>query len=101
MSNDPVVAKDGGALVRLRGSPGAKNTELRGPYGDAATKLRVAALPVDGKANAEVERFLADLIGAAPSDVRMVKGQTARDETVFVGGAGVERAREVLSSRRR
>lgn len=101
MSKSFVAAKGNGALVRLRVSPGAKNTELQGLYGDAAVKLKIAAPPVDGKANAEVERFLANLVGTAPSDVKVVKGQTARDKTVFVGGVGAGKVREVLTSRRR
>jgi uncharacterized protein (TIGR00251 family) len=47
-----------GILLNLRVSPGAKRTSIEGPYG-AALKLKVAAPPVGGKANAEVERFLA------------------------------------------
>jgi uncharacterized protein len=101
VSKDFVAPKDGGALVRLRVSPGAKSTELQGRYGETALKLKVSAPPVDGRANAEVERFLADLVGTAPSSVRVVRGHSARDKTVFVGGIGAERVREVLSSRRR
>lgn len=99
MSNGFVVQKDGGVLVRLRVSPGAKSTEFQGAYGDEALKLRVAAPPVGGKANAEVERFLAGLVGAAPSEARVVRGASARDKTVFVGGVSAARAREAISSR--
>ncbi len=99
MNSDPVVPKGDGALVRLRVSPNAKTTGLQGPYGDAALKLKVAAPPVDGKANAEVERFVAERTGAAPSDVRVVRGLSGRDKTVFVSGVGAERVREVLTSR--
>lgn len=101
MSSDPVVPKGDGALVRLRVAPGAKSTGLQGLYGDAALKLKVAAPPVDGKANAEVERFLAERTGAAPSHVRVVRGLSGRDKTVFVDGVDVERVREVLTSRPR
>ncbi len=99
MASDPVVPRDGGALVRLRVSPNAKCTGLQGPYGDAALKLRVAAPPVGGEANAEVERFLAEKVGAEPSRVRVVRGFSGRDKTVFVDGVGAERVREVLASR--
>lgn len=101
MSSDLVTPKDDGALVRLRVSLGAKGTELQGSYGDAALKPKVTAPPVDGKANAEVENFLAGLVGVVPSNVRVVRGISARDKTVFVGGVGVEKVREVLSPRPR
>ena len=101
MTSGPVVPKGEGALGRLRVSPNAKSTGLQGPYGEAALKLRVAAPPAGGKANAEVERFVARMTGAAPSTVRVVRGFSGRDKTVFVDGVGAERVREVFRSRRR
>ena len=101
MTSEPVVPKDGGALVKLRVSPNAKSTGLHGPYGEAALKLKVAAPPVDGRANAEVERFVARMTGTAPSRVRVVRGLSGRDKTVFVDGVGAERVREVFHSRER
>ncbi|HEV2092801.1 MAG TPA: DUF167 domain-containing protein [Rubrobacter sp.] len=101
MTSDPVVPRGDGALVRLRVSPNAKSTGLRGLYGEAALKLKVAAPPVEGKANAEVERLLAEKTGASPSRVRVVRGLSGRDKTVFVDGVGAERVREVRRSRPR
>jgi hypothetical protein len=93
------VSRGVGALVRrLRVLPNAKTTGLQGPHGDAALRLRVAAPPVDGKTNAEVERSVAERTGAAASRVRGVRGLSRRDKTVFVDGVGVERVREVLRS---
>jgi uncharacterized protein (TIGR00251 family) len=101
VTRSPVVPRGDGALVRLRVSPNAKTNTLQGPHGDAALKLRVAAPPVDGRANAEVERFVAERTGAAPSRVRVVRGLSGRDRTFFVDGVGAERVREVLRSRQR
>jgi uncharacterized protein (TIGR00251 family) len=98
VTRGPVAPKGDGALVRLRVSPNAKTTELQGLHGDAPLKLRVAAPPVDGRDNAEVERFVAERTGAAPSRVRVVRGLSGRDKTVFVDGVGAERVREVLHS---
>ncbi len=98
MTRGPVVPKGDGALVRLRVSSNARTTVLQGPQGDAALKLRVAAPLINGKANAEVGRFVAERTGAAPSRVRVVRGLSGRDKTVFVDGVGVERVREVLRS---
>jgi hypothetical protein len=74
---------------------------LQGPHGEAALKLKVAAPPADDKAKAEVERFVARMTGAAPSRVRVVRGLSGRDKTVFVDGVGAERVRDVFRSRRR
>ncbi len=99
MTRGPVIPRGDGALVRLRVSPNAKTTVLQGLRGDAALKLKVAAPSVDGKANAEVERFVAERAGAVPWRVRVVRGLFGRDKTVLVDGVGVERVREVLRSR--
>ena len=95
VTRGPVVPRGVGALVRLLASPNAKATRLQAPRGDATLKLRVAVPPVDGRANPEVERFVAERTGAAPLKVRVVRGLSGRDKTVFVDGVGVERVREV------
>ena len=45
------VAADGRITLTLHIQPGAKKTEFGGLHGDAL-KIRLAAPPVDGKANA-------------------------------------------------
>jgi uncharacterized protein YggU (UPF0235/DUF167 family) len=42
--------------------PSTKGTSIEGPYGESTIRLRVAAPPVDRKANFEVESFLAKLL---------------------------------------
>ena len=73
--------------MRLRVSPGAKGNSVKGLYGDGAIRLSVAAPPVDGKANAEVEKFLSSLFGVPKGDVSVVNGASGRDKTVRVRGA--------------
>jgi uncharacterized protein YggU (UPF0235/DUF167 family) len=97
VTSDPVVPRDGVALVRLSVSPDAKSTGFRGPCG-AAFRLRTAP-PVRGKANTEVERFLAEEVGAEPSRERVVRGFPGRDKTVLVDGVAAARVRAVLLSR--
>ena len=81
-----VRSSKGGVLVKLQVSTGAKETSLRGLYGEDAVKLFVAAPPVDGKANSEAERFLAGLLDVAPSDVAVVHGASSRDKSLLVSG---------------
>ncbi len=88
----------GGVYVRLRVSPGAKSTAVKGLYGEGAIRLSVAAPPVEGKANAEVERYLALLFGMSRSEVIVVKGASSRDKLVFVSGLGPDEIRTRLST---
>lgn len=63
--------------------PGAKRSEIAGVHGDAL-KIRLAAPAVDGKANAELVRFLAAAFGIPLRQVNLVRGETSRDKVVRV-----------------
>ena len=95
-SGDFVCPTKDGVYVKLQVSPGAKNTEVKGLYGEEALKLSVAAPPTDGKANAEIERYLSSLFGVSRSGVAVVKGASSRDKLVLVRGTEVGTVREGL-----
>jgi uncharacterized protein (TIGR00251 family) len=90
------TTKDG-TLLNLRVASGAKRASIEGPYGEGAMRLEVAASPVGGKANAEVERFLAELLGVPHSDVAVIWGTLSRDKTVLVRGLARAETRQALS----
>jgi uncharacterized protein len=87
-----------GTLLNLHVSPGAKSTSVEGLYGEGAIKLKVAAPPVGGKANAEVERFLSKLLGVPRSDVNIIRGASSRDKTVLVRGTTRAETHEALAA---
>ena len=67
--------------------PRARRTELAGGHGDAI-KVRLAAPPVDGAANDELVRFLAESLGVPRRAVRIAAGRTSRRKTVEIDGLG-------------
>lgn len=76
----------GGAVrIPVRAQPRASRSELAGEY-DGAIKIRLAAPPVEGEANAELVRFLAKVLGVPRSAVRVVSGETGRNKWVEVEG---------------
>lgn len=82
------------ARISVRVQPRAKSTALDGRYGEA-WKLRLAAPPVDGKANEACVRFFADRFHVPLSAVRIVHGLSGRNKVVEIDGvdpAQVERA---------
>ncbi len=78
-----------GVGLTLHIQPGAKKTEFAGEHGDAL-KIRLAAPPVDGKANAALLAYLADLLGVPKSAVNLKSGQTSRRKVVEVRGVLAE-----------
>jgi hypothetical protein len=84
------------AELRVRLTPRAGRDALTG-LRDGVVQARVAAPPVDAKANDALCRLLAKALGVAPSRVAVVKGQAARQKTVRVDGLGDAEARERLA----
>jgi len=76
---------DGRVTLTLHIQPGAKKTEVSGLYGDAL-KIRLAAPPVDGKANAALIAFVAERLGLAKALVRLKSGQTSRRKVLEISG---------------
>lgn len=69
--------------LTLHIQPGAKKTELSGLHGEAL-KIRLAAPPVDGKANSALIEFLAARLGIARSLVSLKSGLSSRRKVVEV-----------------
>jgi uncharacterized protein (TIGR00251 family) len=86
------------ARITVKVHPRAKRTAIAGRLGDAY-KLDLAAPPVDGKANEECERFLAELAQVPRARVRVVSGQTARIKVVEVEGIGAQELALLLTRR--
>jgi uncharacterized protein len=77
------VGADGSITLTIHAQPGAKRTEVAGMHG-GALKIRVASPPVEGRANAELRRFLADAFGVPQRDVTLVRGDSGRRKTVRI-----------------
>ena len=84
-------------VFKVRVQPRASRTELAGEYGDAL-KVRLAAPPVDGKANEACRRFLAGLLDVPLAAVEIVGGESSRDKRILVRGVTVEQVRSRLSA---
>jgi uncharacterized protein (TIGR00251 family) len=73
------------ARLTLKVKAGARKTEFAGKSGEA-WKLRVAAPPVDGKANREILRFIAGLAQVPAGKARILVGETSSTKIVEVEG---------------
>ncbi len=83
------------ATLTLHVQPGARKTEVVGLHGDAL-KIRLAAPPVDGKANAALLEFIACRLQTERAAVSLISGQTARRKVVGLAAAPVDTEQRLL-----
>jgi uncharacterized protein (TIGR00251 family) len=84
-----------GVLLNLQIQPGARRSEIVGLHG-AALKIRLAAPPVDGKANACLVSFLAEVLGLPIASISLVSGQSSRSKRVAVANLAADEVRNRL-----
>ena len=81
--------------ISVRLTPRAGRNAIDGWDGDVL-RARVAAPPVDGKANDALLRLLAKALGVAPSSIAVVSGAQARVKIVEVDGITAHDIRRAL-----
>ncbi|TNC74100.1 DUF167 family protein [Rubellimicrobium roseum] len=79
-----------GLRLRVRVTPNASADRIDGPEtlsdGTTVLRLRVRAVPENGKANAAVIALLAKHLGVPKSAITLVAGDTARLKTLHIDG---------------
>ena len=78
-----LAAKGPGCVLALAVAPHAKRTGADGLH-DGALRVRLAAPPVDGKANAQLLAWLAAELGCPRRDLSLLRGDTARRKWVEI-----------------
>src|SRR5512142_1173968 len=73
-----------GAAIAVRVTPRASRNKIVEILADGTIKIHVAAPPVDGEANEELVRFLADVLNIPKSRLEIVAGQSGRDKLISV-----------------
>ncbi len=75
--------------ISVRVHPNATRSQLTGFEG-GVWQIKVAAPPLKGRANRELEVFLSRRLQVSKSAVSVVKGQTSRHKTVSIDGLSRE-----------
>lgn len=92
------VTETGGAITfAVRVQPRASESSIVGEL-EGALKVRLAAPPVDGAANAELIKVIAALFETARNQVEIRAGVSGRRKLVRVHGCSPEEAQRVLAS---
>jgi uncharacterized protein (TIGR00251 family) len=76
-------------VLRVHAQPGAGRSAVTGRHGDAV-KVKVAAAPEGGRANAALVALLAETFGVQPSTVTLVSGPASRTKRFRLEGADPE-----------
>ncbi len=83
MSSTFLSERPGTLIISLHVQPKAKRTEIAGVHGNAL-KLRVAAPPVDDRANEEVIRFFSELLHIPASRITLERGHKSRQKWIAI-----------------
>ncbi len=75
--------------LTLHVQPGAKRTDIAGLHGEAL-KIRLAAPPIEGRANEALLKFIAETFGVSLRQVELKQGGQSRHKVVAVSGSKVD-----------
>jgi uncharacterized protein len=89
----------GGVRLSVQIQPNAKKTEVVGILEDAL-KIKLAAQPIEGKANEALVKWLAGALGVPRSAVALTHGQTNKKKLLEVAGVTLEQVVELANLNR-
>jgi uncharacterized protein (TIGR00251 family) len=78
----PFREQDGERLLDIKVTPGASKNEIL-DVREGRLRVKIAAAPEDGKANAELVSFLAKTLGIAKKDIAIIRGEKSRLKTAL------------------
>jgi uncharacterized protein (TIGR00251 family) len=87
--SDLYDVEEGAVVLHVHVQPGAGRGAVVGRHGDSL-KIRVAAPPVDGRANDAAVALLAEALEVKARDVELVSGQRSRVKRFRVRGVTAE-----------
>lgn len=88
-----------GVDITIRVKPRASKSRVLGER-SGAIEVAVAAPPVDGQANAELVRTLADFFDVAPSRIEIGVGKSGKNKIVRLRGIALTDAEQRLQALR-
>jgi uncharacterized protein (TIGR00251 family) len=71
-------------MIDVKVIPKSSRNEVAGILPSGALKIKVAAAPEKGKANAQVCELLAEVFGVPKRNVQIVRGETSQIKRVSV-----------------
>lgn len=85
-----------GFVLKVKATPNAGVSALAGEHA-GALKVKVAAQPEKGRANAELVEFLSEMLNIPKKEVNVIKGEASRDKEVLIKNLDESKIRRVLN----
>jgi len=82
-------------------TPRASRAEILNWDDAGRLRVRVSSPPVEGAANLDLCRTIADRLGISRREIRIVRGETSRQKCVAVKGISKDHFEKILGSPRR
>jgi uncharacterized protein (TIGR00251 family) len=76
-------------VIAVHVQPQARRTEVAGLHGDSV-KIRLAAPPLDNRANEALVAFVAARFGVARRDVTLLAGEKSREKRLEIRASSVD-----------
>ena len=89
--------KDNALFFTVRVVPRASKSEIMGEHG-GALKVRIAAPPVEGAANAELIKHLAKAFDVSKSEIEIIGGETFKTKQVKIQNASGAKLSTILQA---
>lgn len=71
-----------GIVITLKISPNASKNEII--KSEEGLKVKITALPIDGKANKALIEYLSKQLKIPKSSIEILKGETSKEKTVLI-----------------
>lgn len=84
-------------IVKVRVIPNAPENEVVSRIG-SVLRVKVTASEVDDKANAALQRYLAEFFEVKPRFVNIIRGAKGREKTVEITGRTEESLKRVMEA---
>lgn len=82
--------------LSIRAVPGSKRSQVVGFMDDGSLKIKIKAKPIEGKANKEIIKLLADILKINENDLEITSGQTSRRKIIKIDNKPSNLINEIL-----
>jgi uncharacterized protein (TIGR00251 family) len=85
-------------VLNIHVIPGSKLNQIAGLMDNGSLKIKIKAKPIEGKANKELIKVVADFLKIKGSEIEICSGQTSRNKGVKIWGIDNNYLQKMIST---